>query len=424
MDEKLKLISKYNIWNGNEIDCGFKRLSYLKKIMSVSGNRLVKVLTGQRRTGKSYILRQILMNLVNNGTDRHNTLYVSKEYVNFDFLRDYADLESLYRLYLEEFKPKGRIYLFLDEIQNIIGWERFVNSHSQDFTEECEIFVTGSNSRMLSTELATLLSGRYVEIPIFTFGYNEYLNIVNQGIGRESYRQYLMLGGLPELMNFKSDEGRNYYVASVKDTIILRDIIQRRQNIRDAQLLDDLFKYLICNASNPISIQNIVKYYKGRQRIVAYETIANYIKYITESYLLHPVMQYNIKGKSVAESPYKYYANDLSYKNYLYSGIGYGLGYMLENTVYLELRRFGYTVYAGELRNKEIDFVAVKDDRKIYIQTSLSIEDDTTRIREYESLMAISDNYEKWVVTLDDIQMPTIEGIRHIQAWNLQTILG
>lgn len=424
MDEKLKLISKYNIWNGNEIDCGFKRLSYLKKIMSVSGNRLVKVLTGQRRTGKSYILRQILMNLVNNGTDRHNILYVSKEYLDFDFLNDYTDLESLYRLYLEEFKPQGRIYLFLDEIQNIIGWERFVNSHSQDFTEECEIFVTGSNSRMLSTELATLLSGRYVVIPIFTFGYNEYLNIVNQEIGRESYRQYLMLGGLPELMNFKSDEGRNYYVASVKDTIILRDIIQRRQNIRDAQLLDDLFKYLICNASNPISIQNIVKYYKGRQRIVAYETIANYIKYITESYLLHPVMQYNIKGKSIAESPYKYYANDLSYKNYLYSGIGYGLGYMLENTVYLELRRFGYTVYAGELKNKEIDFVAVKDDRKIYIQTSLSVEDDTTRIREYESLMAISDNYEKWVVTLDDIQMPMIEGIRHIQAWNLQTILG
>lgn len=220
-------------------------------------------------------------------------------------------------------------------------------------------------------------------------------------------------------------ESKVQYVSSVKDTIMLCDIIQRKQNganaaaVRDAKLLDDIFVYLVSNASNPISIQNIIKYFKGKQRKVTYETVANYIANIAETFLIHPVMQYNIKGKAVSETPFKYYTNELSFKNYLYPGIAYGMEYLLENVVYLELLRQGFSVYEGAFQGKEMDFVAIKGERKIYLQCAYMIEDEETRKREYVSLLSIKDSYEKWVVTLDEIQYPVHEGIRHIQTWHL-----
>lgn len=429
MDERLERIKKYNLWGGNTLPAGMKRTYYTDKIEQYIGSKLVKVLVGQRRSGKSFVLRQIMNDLIEKGVSAKNLFFISKEFIEFYFVEDCLALEDLFQCYLREFQPEGKIYLFIDEVQNVKGWERFVNSHSQDFTSDVEIFISGSNSRMLSSELATLLSGRYVEFPIYPFRYNEYVSMMQRVEGRQSYVEYLKSGGLPGMFELLSEESKVQYVSSVKDTIMLRDIIQRKQNdanspaVRDAKLLDDIFVYLISNASNPISIQNIVKYFKGRQRKVAYETVSNYVAYIAETFLIHPVMQYNIKGKSVSETPFKYYSNDLSFKNYLYPGIAYGMGYLLENAVYLELLRHGFLVYEGAGRDKEVDFVAIKGDRRIYIQCAYMIEEDDTRKREYASLLEIADNYEKWVVTLDEIQYPIYEGVKHVQAWLLNELL-
>lgn len=427
MNEQLETIRKYNLWDNPMPPSGLRRSFYIERISQFMGNRLVKVLVGQRRSGKSYILRQIMWDLLQQGIPAQNILYISKEFLDYSFVENTESLETLYHHYLTEFAPKGKVYLFIDEIQQIEGWEKFVNSHSQDFTSDAEIFISGSNSKMLSSELATLLSGRYIEFPIYPFRYEEYLGISQKHRGRESYLTFLKEGGLPGMFELSSIESRVQYISSVKDTIMLRDIIQRKQKetnamaVRDAKLLDDIFVYLVSNASNPISIQNIVKYFKSKQRKVAYETVSNYIAYIAETFLIHPVMQYNIKGKAVSESPFKYYVNDLSFKGYLYPGVAYGMGYLLENAVFLELLHQGFSIYVGEMKGKEVDFVAIKGERKIYVQCAYMIEEEETRKREYASLLDIKDSYEKWVVTLDEIQFPIVEGIKHIQVWELDT---
>lgn len=423
MDEKWNALEKYNLWNGNTYQLGLERTTYTDKIRSFVGNRLVKVLVGQRRSGKSYILRQMASGLVSEmGVNPNNILYINKEYLEFDFIEDYKELEKLYQVYREKLKPEGKVYLFFDEIQNVEGWERFVNSHSQDFVEECELFISGSNSKMLSSELATLLSGRYVEFHIFPYSYSEYLQLTHQEVGRNSYLVYLQRGGLPELYNLPTVESQKQYIASVKDTILLRDIV-RRKPIRDVKLLDDVFIYLVNNASNLFSIQHVINFFKSKNRKVAYDTLSNYLTYIEEAFLAYKTERYQIKGKEVVAGNCKYYLNDLSFKNFLYPGFAYGVGYLLENAVYLELRRLGYSVYIGTIRDKEVDFVAMKEDRVVYIQATYMMETEQTAEREYASLLSIGDSYEKYVVSMDEVQLPSREGIRHIQAWNLTEIL-
>lgn len=423
MDDKWKALEKYNLWKGNTYRLGLERKSYTDKIGHFVGNNLVKVLIGQRRSGKSYILRQLASSLVTErGVNPSNILYINKEYLEFDFIDDYRALESLYRFYKEQLQPQGKVYLFFDEIQNVEGWEKFVNSHSQDFVEECELFISGSNSKMLSSELATLLSGRYVEFHIFPYSYAEYLQLTQQPACRASYLAYLQKGGLPELYNLPTVESEKQYVASVKDTILLRDIVKRKP-VRDVKLLDDIFIYLVNNASNLLSVQNIVNFFKSKNRKVSYDTLSNYLGYIEEAFLAYKTERYNIKGKDVVAGNCKYYLNDLSFKNFLYPGFAYGVGYLLENAVYLELRRSGYAVYTGSLRDKEVDFVAMKEDRVIYLQVSYLLETASTTEREYAPLLAIGDSYEKYVVSMDEVQLPSNQGVRHVQAWHLRELL-
>lgn len=425
MDEKWKALEKYNLWNGNSYPLGLKRTAYVDRITTFVGNKLVKVLVGQRRSGKSYILRQVASMLVSDRDVRpENILYINKEYLEFDFIDTYQELEALYRLYRERMKPQGKVYLFFDEIQNVEGWERFVNSHSQDFIEECELFISGSNSKMLSSELATLLSGRYVEFHIFPYGYEEYLQVTEGVRNRSSFLAYLQRGGLPELYHLPDVESQKQYVSSVKDTILLRDIV-RRKLVRDVRLLDDIFIYLVNNASNLFSVQNVINFFKSKSRKVSYETLSNYLGYIEEAFLAYKAERYNIRGKETLAGTCKYYLNDLAFKNFLYPGFAYGVGYLLENAVYVELRRRGFQVYVGTVRdNKEVDFVAMKDDRTIYLQVTYLLEAEETVEREYASLLAIADNYEKYVVSMDEVQLPSKEGVRHVQAWNLSQVLG
>ena len=415
-------IRKYNFWDENPIDLGYPRTFYTDKIGQYINNQLIKVLVGQRRVGKSYILRQIASQLIASGISPSNILYVNKEYLEFSDIQDYKDLENLLQLYKKEIKPKGKVFLFIDEIQEIEEWERFVNSHSQDFAEPCELFISGSNSSLLSSELATFLSGRYVAFEILPFSFLEYCGISRMTPNKASYIEFLQSGALPELFNLPSDEMKQNYVSSIKDTVMLRDIVARYK-VKDVKLLDDLFVYLVNNASNIISITNIVNFFKSRNRKTNYETLSNYISYLESSFLVHKVERYNIKGKETISANNKYYLNDLCYHNYLYSGFGYGMGYLLENAVYLSLRRAGYQIYVGTNKESEVDFVAIKGGKRLYFQVSLQLTDQDTVEREYRSLLSIEDNFKKYVVSLDDFKLPTNEGVDHISAWEIDSIL-
>jgi predicted AAA+ superfamily ATPase len=331
-------------------------------------------------------------------------------------------LDALFKLYKERLKPVGRIYLFLDEIQNIEGWEKLANSYSQDYTAEYELYISGSNSKLLSGELATLLSGRYVSFEILPLSYREFLGISAQTQGKDSYLNYLQTGGLPELFQLNQEDVKRNYVSALKDTVLLRDIIQRH-TIKDVQLLEDVFVFLVNNASNLISIKNIVNFLKSNNRKTSYETVSAYIGYIEDAFLIHKVERYNIKGKETVGGVAKYYINDLSFYNYLYRGFGYGIGYLLENLLYLELRKANYQVYVGNIKGREVDFVATKGERIIYVQCAYLLYDKQTIEREYASLEAIDDNYEKVVVSMDDVSMPSKEGVKHLQAWNFAEFL-
>lgn len=422
MNEKFDAIRKYNLWDSNTFDWGYIRNNYTSKITGSIGNRLIKVLVGQRRSGKSYILRQVAKQLIDNGVRPENTLFINREFTDFDFLKTFKELDELIRLYKEELKPAGKVYVFIDEVQLIEGWEKVVNSYSQDFTESYELFISGSNSKMLSGELATLLSGRYICFEVFPFSYSEFLGITGQDRDRKSYMEYMSSGGLPELFMLQNQEFKRNYISAIKDTVLLRDIIQRN-NIRDPKLLEDIFVFLVNNASNLISVPNIVNYFKGQNRKTSYDAVSNYIGYIEDTFLVHRCDRYDIKGKDTLSGIAKFYINDLAYKNYLYPGYGYGLGYLVENLVYLELCRAGFDVYVGVLRNREIDFVAKKADSIIYLQSTYMLSDESTVEREYTALQAIDDNFEKVVVSLDEITLPLRGGIKHIQAWNLCDLL-
>jgi predicted AAA+ superfamily ATPase len=421
MNEYVEILRKYNLWGTNSIDFGYWRSNYTDKIIASTGNRLIKVLVGQRRSGKSYILRQVAKQLIDNGVKAENTLFINREFFDFEFLKTYKDLDELIKLYKREQQIEGSLYIFIDEVQLIEEWEKVVNSYSQDFSADYELFISGSNSKMLSGELATLLSGRYVSFEVFPFSYTEYCDINDQQKERKNYIEYMSSGGLPELFMLKNHELKRNYVSAVKDTVLLRDIIQRN-NIRDPKLLEDLFLFLVNNASNLISVPNIVNYFKGKNRKTSYDAVSNYIGYIEDTFLVHRCDRYDIKGKDTLAGNAKYYINDLAFKNYLYPGYGYGFGYMVENLVYLELCRAGFHVYVGALRNKEVDFVAKKEDRVIYLQCTYLLSDEATVEREYSALQSIDDNYEKVVVSLDEVTLPSKGGIKHIQAWELDSL--
>lgn len=418
----LTTIRKYNFWDGHPIDLGYPRTFYTDKIGQYIDNQLIKVLIGQRRAGKSYILRQIASQLIASGTDPRNILYINKEYLEFSDIHNYLDLENLLQLYRKELNPQGKVFLFIDEIQDIEEWERFVNSHAQDFADPCELFISGSNSSLLSSELATLLSGRYIKFEILPFSFSEFCGISQREPNKESYIDFLQTGALPELFNLPSDEMKQNYVSSIKDTVMLRDIVARYK-VKDVKLLDDLFVYLVNNASNIISIANIVNFFKSRNRKTNYETLSNYISHLESSFLVHKVERYNIKGKETISANNKYYLNDLCYHNYLYSGFGYGMGYLLENAIYLSLRRAGYQIYVGINKETEVDFVAIKGSKRLYIQVALQLTKKETAEREYRSLLSIEDNFKKYVVSLDDFRIPTNEGVDHIPAWEIDSIL-
>ena len=275
---------------------------------------------------------------------------------------------------------------------------------------------------MFSSELSTLLSGRYVEFRIFPLSYEEYICIKGMPNSKSSYLAYMQDGGYPELLNFTDTEIKRNYMSALKDTVLLKDVI-RRYAIKDVRLLEDLFTYVTNNAANLLSVSNIANYIKSKGRKSSYDTVSAYIDYIESTFLIHRALRYNIKGKETLAGVCKFYANDLAFKNFLFAGMGYGIGYQVENLVYLELLRQGFDVYVGTIKEKEVDFVAIKNDRRIYLQATYVLADEATIQREYAPLKLIDDNYEKYIVSLDDLPLASQNGIRHIQAWQLSPIL-
>lgn len=420
MEQVFEKIRKYNIWDGQPLQIGYERNDYLEKITEYIGSRLVKVLVGQRRVGKSYILRQIISLITKQkGVNPQNIFFVNKEFTAFDDIKTATDLENLFSYYKKRYKVSGKIYIFLDEVQNIGNWESFVNSYSQDFTQEFELFITGSNSNLLSGELATLLSGRYIEFEILPFSFFEFAGIRNVSINKENFLTYLQTGGLPEMFHFNSEELNRNYSESLKNTVILRDIVGRHK-IKDLQLLEDIFKFLAVNVGNLTSISSIVNYFKSRQKKTNYETISTYISYLRDTFIFHRAERYNLRGKQTLGGEYKYYLNDLAFKNFLFGFYPSDITYNLENYIYIQLKRMGYKVSVGILNNLEIDFVAQKSEKTIYVQVCYVLSNQKVIDREFGNLLLIRDNHEKFVVSLDDLKFSNYEGIKHIHPWELQ----
>jgi len=413
-------IRKYNVWDGQPLTIGYERNDYLEKIGEFFASRLVKVLVGQRRVGKSYILRQIINILIKQKeVNPENIFFVNKEFTAFDDIRTTIDLENLFNYYIKRYEVKGKIYIFLDEIQNIENWESFVNSYSQDFTQECELFITGSNSNLLSGELATLLSGRYIEFEILPFSFFEFAEIKTLPVNKENFLNYLQTGGLPEMFHFNSEELNQHYSESLKNTIVLRDIVGRHK-IKDLQLLEDIFKFLSLNIGNLTSISSIVRFFKSRNKRTNYETISTYIGFLLDTFILHRAERYNLRGKQTLGGEYKYYLNDLAFKNFLFGFYPSDIGYNLENYVYIQLKRMGYKVSVGVLSNLEIDFVAQKPEKTIYIQVCYLLSSQKVIDREFGNLLLIKDNHEKFVVSIDDLKFSNYEGVKHIHPWELR----
>jgi len=413
--EKLK---KYNYWTSEEIKTGFIRSAYLDKIEKYINNNLIKVLVGQRRVGKSYILRQIIQELIKKKVNPKNIFYLNKEIVDFDEIKNYKDLKKLINFYKKELKVEGKIYILLDEVQEIEQWEKVVNSLSQDYKDKYEIFLTGSNSNLLSGELATYLSGRYICFEIFSFSFDEYVKYFKVSKNKDSFLEYLQMGGLPELYNLKNEEIRSHYVSSLRDTIFLKDVAQRYK-IKNLHLLEGIFKFLIDNIGNLFSVNSIVNYLNNHGTKTNFETVSNYINYITQSLLIHEVDRFDIKGKTIFSGGKKYYLNDLSFKKYLSSGFDYGLGKYLENVVYLHYRMRGYKVYVGKIVDREIDFIVEKGKEKKYIQVAYKLSSKDVIAREFGNLEKINDSYEKIVISMDDVSFGNKEGIKHLLIWDI-----
>ncbi len=419
MNTLVSKLEKYNPWDGKSLPTGFARDLYLNKFKKYCGNKLVKVFVGQRRVGKSYLMRQLIQYLLTeHSVNPKNIFYLNKEYFVFDSVRDVSDLEELFVQYKNTLQPVGKIYIFIDEIQNILGWEKFVNSYSQDFTSEYELFITGSNSNMLSGELASLLSGRYVEFEVYPFDFGEYCHFTQQSESKTSFMQYLSMGGMPETYHFAEEEIIRNYVESLKNTIVLRDIISRNA-IKDAQLLEDLFKYLMSNTGNFTSVSNIIKYFKSRSKQTNYETLSSYLSYLCQSFIVHEAERYNIRGKQLLGGDRKYYLNDLAFKTYLMGFYPTDTGAYLENYVYLRLKRLGYKLTVGVINGVEIDFVAENDGTTQYFQVAYLLNSDATIEREFGNLQLIPDHFPKTVISLDDVRFNDKNGIMHKRPWEI-----
>lgn len=422
MNDCFNELSLSNYWNGRLPEAGFIRKSYTNRIFGYIGNKLIKLLIGQRGAGKSYLLRQIMLHLLDEGVSARNILYINRSFTDSGFISGREGLEELLSTYRERIHPVGKIYLFIEEIQNVIGWEEFVYSHSQDYVNSSELFISGSGREILPYDTEGMPDRHYVSFEIFPFSYAEYRERVREEASGKSYAAYMEGCSLPRLSALSTEESKWNYVSSIKDTALFRDIVQQYR-VKDPRLFEDVLIYLVAHLSELVSVTNLVTHFNSQQRKTSYDTIVNYISYLENTFLIHRVERCQVRSKEVVLGSCRYYINDWAFMRFLYPFFVREQDTKFKNHVYLELRRAGYAVYVGVHRNKVIDFLARKGDRIIYIQCVCALDNELTMQSLYASLEAIQDNYEKWIVSLDNVALPSKEGIRHIQVWKLAEML-
>ena len=383
---------------------------YIDKIMAYTDTPFVKILTGVRRCGKSTILKLIMEKLrTERGVPEEQIVsyrFDSMEYEGMTAKQMYQELKS-------KLSPNGKTYLFLDEMQEITGWEKVVNSLASDF--DVDLYVTGSNSRMMSSEISTYLTGRYVAFRIYTLSFQEYLSFKRQYAPVEDiykeFANYIRLGGFPatHLQAYSPDEVYTI-VRDIYNSTIFSDIVKRNQ-VRKIDQLERVVKYTFNNVGNTFSAKSISDYLKAEHRALDNETVYGYLEKLEKAYLLHRCSRYDLQGKEILKTQEKFYLADTSLR---YSVLGYNddtVASSLENVVYLELCRRGYTVHIGKNGNGEVDFVASRQNEKIYVQVTQQITSEKTEKREYERLLEIRDNYPKYVLRTDEFAGGNYEGI-------------
>ena len=392
-----------------------KRAEYLKKLDSFKGKELIKVITGLRRSGKSILMEQFIDYLKENGVKNNQIIKINfEEKENEELL----DKDKLYKYIIEIIKKNEKIYsyLFLDEIQKVKDFQSIIDSLY--VKKNIDIYITGSNADLLSSELATLLTGRYVEIKMLPLSYKEYIDDKDDSI--ESFNNYLNNGGLPYLLNLEMDEMKYEYIMGLYNTILNNDIIRRHNDI-DISTFENILNFIIDNTSNIVSPNSIANTLNSYGKKVSYNTVEKYIRYMKECYLIYECGRYNIIGKQNLKTLTKYYLVDLGFKKVSSIKNNTNLRHNIENIVYLELLRRGNIINIGKINDLEVDFVVKKENEIEYYQVSTSLYDEKTKTREINLLKAIKDNYKKTILTLDDYGIGNVEGINivNLREWLL-----
>lgn len=388
-----------------------RRTSYLEKLKIYTGKPIIKIISGMRRVGKSVLLRHYREFLLESGVDEKNILLINKESLEFDFISNYQELNNFIK---KTVAPQpGVKHLLIDEIQEIDQWEKAINSF---FAEgSYDITVTGSNARMLSTELSTLLAGRYVEISVYPFSFKEFIQIralthpvENTG---ESFKLYLRYGGLPGIHSLPlTDEAVFPYLNAIFNSVLLKDVVLRNK-IRDVEQLERITRFIFSNCGNITSAKNIADYLKSQRTKISVETVQNYLFYLSQAFMIYKVRRYDLKGKKVLEYSEKYYSSDAGLR---FGIVGYtddDISGVLENIVFIDLLNRGYTVYVGQIGQLEIDFIAEKQEEKKYIQVTYLLNSEKTVEREFGNLMRVNDNFPKIVLSMDEYWAKTRQGI-------------
>lgn len=388
-----------------------KRKFYLEKIVKLIDTEDIKVITGVRRCGKTVLLKQIIDELENRGIASENIIYMSFESSKYKNIRNDNDLDEF--IFSKTNNLNGKIYLLFDEIQKVKNWEVSLNSYRVDL--ECDIYITGSNSQLLSGELATLISGRYISINMLPFSFKEliqYYDEMHENIDEiKLFEQYLSYGGFPGLLNYENEE-KEKYLYDLYSTIVLNDILYKNK-VKNLDLLERLMEFMISNIGQLFSANSISKYIKNENRKTTPHTIINYMDYARNAFIFYQIKRENIKQKRKLLISDKYYLVDSGFYFIFNGSTQRNWGQLLENIVFLELIRQGYSITIGKIQDLEVDFVCRKANQIKYIQVSQSILDENTRKREFKSLEKISDSYPKYVISMDSFDF-SANGIIHL----------
>ena len=383
------------------------RTYYLKKIAPFIGRNLIKVITGQRRVGKSYFLLQLIHKFKDD--KQVNTIYINKESAKYKEIKNYEDLLAYIN---KNIHPEKQNKIFIDEIQDIKEFEKALRSLQAE--EKYDIYCTGSNAGLLSGELATYLTGRYIETTIYPLNYNEFRQFHNLKNTNETYHKYIKYGGHPYLIHLElTDEVVFDYLNNIYNTILLKDVVAR-YSVRNIHFLENLVSFISDNIGSLVSAKKISDYLKSQNIKISTNVVLNYLSYLTNAFIVNKVRREEISGKKIFETGEKYYFNDIGLRNSISGYIIKDRAKILENIVYNHLIAHGYKVTIGKLKEKEIDFVCKKNNEEAYIQVAYSLNDEKTINREYGNLLQIKNNYPKIVVSTDDFTGNSYQGIAHM----------